>query len=181
MSCWYVTPVCLQADSPIGKREKGAGKGSDFQALWEQPGPFACPSNCPCRQSPRILRGVDVGVLTSRKGSWRRLTIPERRPVPPCSDHMHKGRGGLESVPQGLALCSFDQQPHSLIPGNICNSQHLRGPKNSDQGTHGLLVYGTELCQFLDGWFLNSSAPVVLKLICFTKPESPEKEFCFVF
>lgn len=110
MSCWYVTPVCLQADSPIGNREKGAGKGSNFRAYGavHQTSPFDNPQES--------SKGLGLVLLTSRKGSWRRLTVPEQRLVPPCSDHMHKGKWRIRVSPAGarsLQLWSAAAQPNT--------------------------------------------------------------------
>lgn len=114
MSCWYVTPVCLQADSPIGKR--GQGRAVTSGPYGSSRAHSAVHQTAPADSPPESSKGLMLVVLTSRKGSWRRLTIPERRPVPPCSDHMHKGRGGIRVSPAGahsLQLWSAAAQPNT--------------------------------------------------------------------
>lgn len=91
------------------------------------------------------------------------------------TQHQHPPRphrwewGGLEAVQQGLTRCSFDQSPRCLIPGNICNPLHYRGPKFQLGNVYYAALDGMDLCQFLHGRFLNATASVMLTLICFTK------------
>lgn len=124
MSHWYVIPVCLLARSESLER----GLGISYSCPMGAAGPLSCLSNCPRRtlhwnfEALEWTWGKAEKGFPPSEGSRRRLTVPgaERPPV----HWPHAWGGGLKARQQGLTLQSFDQRQHSLIPDNICNSQH---------------------------------------------------------
>ena len=130
MSRWYVTPVCLPAHCEIGNLGGGGREGQPLSLPYgSRPAPWLSvklpmanvsqkpPGGLWSRWCSPQARAVKRSSL--QRGHGVRLTVPQWR-AGPC---MRRGVG-LEAGQQGLTLHSFDQQQHSLIPGNICNPQH---------------------------------------------------------
>lgn len=126
VSCWCATPLCLLAHSEIGNWKKGLWKGSGLPYVSRQASQQSVKRPLPnATQEPwRVALVQEQG---QRKGSlfcgvmeWAHCPRVEHQSLL----WPHAGGGGLEASQQGLTLCSFDQRQHSLMPDNICNSQH---------------------------------------------------------
>lgn len=101
-----------------------------------------------------------IGAVPHLQSQWKaqpsagslskKLTVPEQSintlPIPNQWEW-----GGLEAVQQELTRCSFDQQQCCLIPGNICNPLHYRGPK-FQLGKRLLCGTGRDRTVSIPGW-----------------------------
>ena len=173
VSCWCATPVCLLAHSEIGNWEKGLWKGSGLPYVSRQASQQSVKRPLPnATQEPwRVALVQEQG---QRKGSlfcgvmeWAHCPRVEHQSLL----WPHAG-GGIRGRPAGahsLQLWSAAAQPNARQHLQLSALKRPKKFRLQNTQPAWLLVYRTELCQFLDGRFLNTTTPVVLTLICFYK------------